>query len=211
MRAILAAVAFLIPSACFAQDSAQQHGCPLHAQHVKLATHVQAARAQTPQENHAQHAMSAQAPTAASAEAQHHAFLKLEREAIENGQGFGMALAADRNGYPGPKHILELRDALQLTPQQDAAVKALMSAMKEKALARGREILAAEARLEEMFRGGRSEAELREETYRIATLRAQLRWVHLATHIAARKLLNEEQLATYQRMRHGGGHAHGSE
>lgn len=158
-----------------------------------------------------QHTQVTQAPATSGAEAGHHAFLKLEREAIENGQGFGMALAADRNGYPGPKHIWELKDALQLTPQQDAAVKALMSAMKKKALARGREILAAEARLEEMFRGRRSEAELREETYRIATLRAQLRWVHLETHIAARKLLSEEQLATYQRMRHGGEHAHGNE
>ncbi|MGH9817940.1 MAG: hypothetical protein ACRD6I_17885, partial [Candidatus Acidiferrales bacterium] len=149
----------LLPVGVFAQ----RHECPQQAQHAK----------QGPHENHAQNAHAAQAPVAVSAEAGHHAFLKLEREAIESGQGFGMALAADRNGYPGPKHILELKEALQLTPQQDAAVRDLMAAMKQKALARGREILAAEARLEEMFRGGRSEAELREETYRIATLRAQ--------------------------------------
>ncbi len=205
MKAMLVTAVLFVPPAFFAQASA-----PQRERHVKPAAQPQQARVQ--HESHAQHAQSAQAPTAASAEAGHHAFLKLEREAIESGQGFGMALAADRNGYPGPKHILELKDALQLTPQQDAAVTALMSAMKEKALARGREILAAEARLEEMFRGGRSEAELREETYRIATLRAQLRWVHLETHIAARKLLSEEQLATYQKMRHGAGaHPHGSE
>lgn len=153
-----------------------------------------------------------QAQAASKQETDHHAFLKLEREALEKGQGFGMALAADRNGYPGPKHILELKEPLKLTPRQEAAVTELMAGMKEKALARGREILAAEERLEEMFRSGRSEAELREETYRIATLRAQLRWVHLETHVAARKLLTADQLNTYQRMRHSGtDHAHGAQ
>jgi len=26
------------------------------------------------------------------------------------GRGFGMAFAADQNGYPGPMHVLELKD-----------------------------------------------------------------------------------------------------
>jgi hypothetical protein len=161
---------------------------------------------------HAQHAQQAQAGQAgAKAEAEHHAFLQMEREALEQGQGFGMALAADRSGYPGPKHILELKEQLKLSAEQEAAVTSLMAAMKEKARPLGQQILKAEQQLEELFRAGRSEAELREETYRIATLRAQLRWVHLETHLAARKLLTEEQLATYQRVRHGGaGHAHGT-
>ena len=167
---------------------AQQHDPSMHTQHTQ------------------------QDQPGSKVEADHHAFLKLEREALEMGQGFGMALAADRNGYPGPKHILELKEPLKLTPQQETAVTELMAGMKEKALARGREILAAEERLEEMFRAGRSEAELREETYRIATLRAQLRWVHLETHVAARKLLTAEQLATYQQKRHGGvEHTHGAQ
>lgn len=150
-------------------------------------------------------------PPAQSAQASHHAFLEMEREALEQGQGFGMALAADRNGYPGPRHILELKDPLQLTAAQEAAVTKLMGEMKQKAVARGAEILAAEERLEQMFRAGRPEAELREETYRIATLRAQLRWVHLEAHVAARSLLTAEQLAAYQTLRHGAGaHQHGA-
>lgn len=169
---------------------AQQHDPAQHAQHM-------------------QQAQQAQAPS--KTEAEHHAFLQMEREALEQGQGFGMALAADRSGYPGPKHILELKEQLKLSAEQEAAVTALMAAMKDKARPLGQQILKAEQQLEELFRAGRSEAELREETYRIATLRAQLRWVHLETHLAARKLLSEEQLATYQRVRHGGaGHAHGA-
>jgi Spy/CpxP family protein refolding chaperone len=157
-----------------------------------------------------QHPPAQAAPPAQSAEAWHHTFLQMERDALAQGQGFGMALAADRNGYPGPKHILELKEPLKLTPEQEAAVAKLMAEMKQKAIARGREILAAEQRLEEMFRAGRPEPDLREETYRIATLRAQLRWVHLEAHIAARALLTAEQRAAYQRLRHGGAQAHGA-
>lgn len=163
------------------------------------------------QHDPAMHAQHMQAQAAPQTEAGHHQFLQMEREALEQGQGFGMALAADRNGYPGPKHILELKEQLKLTAEQEAAVAQLMAGMKERALPLGRQILAAEQGLEELFRAGRPEPELREETYRIATLRAQLRWVHLETHLAARKLLTAKQLATYQHLRHGGSEAaHGT-
>lgn len=175
MRSILPAVTLLLAPSVFAQ----QHDPAMHAQHTQ------------------------QAQSVSKAEADHHAFLQMEREALEQGQGFGMALAADRNGYPGPKHILELKEQLQLTAEQETGITALMAAMKEKARPLGRQILDAEQHLEELFRAGRSAAELREETYRIATLRAQLRWVHLEAHLAARKLLTDEQLAAYQRLRHG--------
>ncbi len=34
---------------------------------------------------------------------------------IATGRGFGMAFVADQNGYPGPLHVLELKDRLKLT------------------------------------------------------------------------------------------------
>jgi len=157
----------------------------------------------------AQHEQHMKSPAAASetpqAMAQHHAFLEAEREAIERGEGFGMALAADKNGYPGPKHVLDMKKELKLTPSQEAAMVKLMAEMKTKALAKGKDVLLAEKRLEELFAQGKSEDELREETYRVASLRAELRWVHLATHIAAKKLLTAQQIAAYQQMRHGQG------
>jgi len=116
-----------------------------------------------------------------------------------------MALAADRSGYPGPKHVLELKDQLKLTPEQAVGMEKLFAEMKQKALERGREVLNAEERLAQMFAEGRSEDELREETYRIASLRAELRWVHLRTHLAARKLLTPHQVHTYTQLRHGSG------
>lgn len=35
-----------------------------------------------------------------------------------NGGGMGCAKIAELNGYPGPKHVLELENELQLTEQQ---------------------------------------------------------------------------------------------
>ena len=136
-------------------------------------------------------------------EAGHHACLDQERMAIERGDGFGMAQVADHNGYPGPRHVLDLKTELQLTSMQEAAMEKLRAQMREEALGRGREVLTAEARFGEMFARSRPEAELREQSFRIASLRAELRWVHLSAHLAARRLLTPEQLAAYQRLRHG--------
>ncbi len=139
--------------------------------------------------------------TSGSPETAHHAFLAAERQAIERGEGFGMAMVADHNGYPGPKHVLELKAELQLTADQQAAMEKLFAEMKEKAVSKGRELLEAENRLDRLFAEGRPEAELREQAFRAATLRAELRWVHLAAHLQARKLLTEKQLNEYSRLR----------
>src|ERR1700730_15628867 len=49
------------------------------------------------------------------------------------GRGMGMALAAELNGYPGPSHVLELADRLELTTEQRATVQALFDSMKAQA------------------------------------------------------------------------------
>jgi Spy/CpxP family protein refolding chaperone len=172
-----------------------------------LALTLAALPAAAQQHDPTRHAAPAPAADQKSAEAAHHAFLAAERGAIERGEGFGMGMAADQAGYPGPRHILEWKEQLKLGSEQETAVRALMAQMKEKAIPLGKQILAAEERLSQMFRQGRSEAELREETNRIGALRAELRWVHLSTHLAARKLLTAEQNAAYMRLRHSDEHA----
>ena len=145
------------------------------------------------------------ATPAQQAESQHHEYLQAEREAIEKGEGFGMAMPADMNGYPGPKHVLDMKKELKLTATQEAAMQKLMAGMKVKALAKGKDVLLAEQRLGEYFAQGKSEDELREETFRVASLRAELRWVHLSTHVAAKKILTAQQIAAYEKMRYGKG------
>jgi Spy/CpxP family protein refolding chaperone len=169
-----------------------------------FAVTAQYARAQAapPQHQHPhEHSVAAASSEPGAVEAAHHAILEQERAAIERGEGFGAAMVADRNGYPGPKHVLDLKAELKLTPEQQAAIEELFAEMHEQALAQGKEALQAEARLDQMFAQGRPDAELREQVDRIASLRARLRWVHLSAHLAARKLLSAEQLETYRHLR----------
>jgi hypothetical protein len=44
---------------------------------------------------------------------------------LRAGRGMGLALAAELNGYPGPSHVLELGDRLDLTADQRIRVQRL--------------------------------------------------------------------------------------
>ena len=113
-----------------------------------------------------------------------------------------MGMPADRAGYPGPRHVLDLAPDLQLTAEQRSAIEKLFAAMQEKAQARGKELFEAEARLEQMFRDGRPEADLREQSFRVDSIHAELRWIHLSAHLAAQKILTADQIAMYTCLRH---------
>lgn len=145
-----------------------------------------------------------------SPQAQHHLYLQLEREAIEKGQGLGMALVADRNGYPGPRHILDLAPHLHLSSDQVTKVEALFASMRQDALALGQKLIENEASLESLFVAGSVDAATAQRLVgESSALRARLRWVHLSAHLEAYKLLTPEQRARYHDLRHGTGeHAH---
>ena len=132
----------------------------------------------------------------------HHSCLEEERASIEKGEGFGMGMPADMAGYPGPRHVLDMAAELGLTAEQHAATEKVFETMQEKAVARGKELFEAEARLEQMFRDGRPEADLREQSFRVDSIHAELRWIHLSAHLAAQKILTAEQIAKYTRLRH---------
>src|SRR6185295_20016721 len=70
---------------------------------------------------------------------------------LSAGRGMGLALAAELNGYPGPSHVLELADKLQLSADQRARIKALFDSMKAEALPLGAKLIAQEADLDRQF------------------------------------------------------------
>src|SRR3954451_993619 len=70
---------------------------------------------------------------------------------LNAGRGMGMALAAELNGYPGPSHVLELADKLELTADQRAAVKRLFDSMKAESVPLGSQLLQQEAELDRQF------------------------------------------------------------
>jgi Spy/CpxP family protein refolding chaperone len=129
--------------------------------------------------------------------------LSSERMAgLESGRGLGYAKAAELNGYPGPKHVLELADELELSETQRARTRELFEAMQERAAALGRDLIAAEAALDEAFaRRDISPERLAELVAASARIEGDLRRAHLEAHLDQAALLDDEQVARYVRLR----------
>ena len=121
---------------------------------------------------------------------------------VSDGRGFGMAFAADQNGYPGPMHVLELKDRLALTVEQEARVRAVMHAMFAESRPKSARLLEAEKRLRALFAlGGIDEAAVRAATAEVERARADVRLVHLLAHLKTRDLLTDAQRRAYHEAR----------
>jgi Spy/CpxP family protein refolding chaperone len=125
---------------------------------------------------------------------------------VRDGRGFGMAFAADQQGYPGPLHVLELKDQLRLSRDQEVKAQALLAAMFAESRPKSARLLEAEARLRQLFAGGRpDEAGVRKAVGEVETARTDVRVVHLLFHVKMRDALTDEQRRLYQEARWGAG------
>jgi hypothetical protein len=129
-----------------------------------------------------------------------------DREAndLREGRGMGLARAAELNGYPGPRHVLDAVEAghLTLSSEQVAVVRRLFDQMSREARRLGAALLDEERALETAFgRGTVTEAEMRDRVRRIAVLLGEVRAVHLQAHLATRALMSEAQIRRYQQIR----------
>ncbi|MFP4125672.1 MAG: hypothetical protein ACLFU0_03385 [Alphaproteobacteria bacterium] len=121
---------------------------------------------------------------------------------LRRGGGWGLAKAAELNGVPGPAHLLELKDAIPLDPEQVARLEAIFDEMRTAAIAEGERLIAAEAALEAAFRDGTiTEQTLRDLLAAIEASRSALRYIHLRTHLLTPELLSEAQIARYNALR----------
>jgi Spy/CpxP family protein refolding chaperone len=121
---------------------------------------------------------------------------------IASGRGFGMAFVADQNGYPGPLHVLELKDELKLTTEQESKIQALLAAMFAESKPKGARLLEAEAKLRQLFASGHAdEASVRAAAGEVEQARTDLRLVHLTFHLKTRDLLTDEQRRVYHEAR----------
>ncbi len=124
-------------------------------------------------------------------------------DAYRNGNGMGMAMPAEMNGYPGPRHVLDLGEQLGLSAQQRAGIQAIFEAMHSEAVRLGGEIIEREETLDRGFAGKTmTSAELESLTKGIAERQGRLRYVHLKAHLAVKELLTEEQVREYRKLRH---------
>ncbi|HLA68644.1 MAG TPA: hypothetical protein VJN65_02995 [Bacteroidota bacterium] len=125
-----------------------------------------------------------------------------DRDGLLNGEGMGLASLAERNGFPGPKHVLELKDQLRLTPDQYEAARALVESVGVSAKALGKEIVQNEEALSAMFRSGTVPEEmLQSKLSEIGKLRADVRRVHLQAHLRMKPVLRPEQIELYSKLR----------
>lgn len=142
-----------------------------------------------------------------------------EVRALLAGEGHGYAKAAELNHYPGPAHVLDLADELQLTEAQAEQVEAIRAAMKDEAMRLGAMLVDAEADLDALFASGDADAARVDALAReIGAIEAELRAAHLRAHLDTRALLSHEQVMRYDELRgysggdastHGGHAAHG--
>jgi hypothetical protein len=127
-----------------------------------------------------------------------------EVTALREGNGMGLARAAELNSYPGPRHVLAAVEAgqLQATLEQVERTTAIYATMRRDAQQVGAQILGEEASLESAFRSGTiSEPDLTSRVARIAELQGELRSIHLAAHLATRAILTDEQVQKYNAIR----------
>ena len=121
---------------------------------------------------------------------------------LKAGRGMGMALPAELNGYPGPMHVLEHADALNLTTHQRERTKDMIGAMKADAIPLGDRLIEQETRLDGLFaRREVTPASLSAAVAEIGSTQAKLREAHLKYHLAMMDVLMPEQVAAYRTLR----------
>lgn len=127
------------------------------------------------------------------------------------GQGMGFALAAELNRYPGPKHVIELAEGLELTAGQISATRQAYDTMHQRAVDLGERVVALERVLDRAFASGSlTEARLESLTAEIGRLESSLRFAHLRAHLEMRRVLNPEQISRYVELRgYGSDPSHG--
>ncbi len=136
-------------------------------------------------------------------------------EGLQNGRGMGAGRVAELNGYPGPRHVLELANELELSDEQIEATQLIFAEMRSAAVATGAEIIEAERSLDELFAAHDADPEsVQTALTQIGLMRARLRFVHIEAHMKMREVLTDDQIEAYGLHRsdgpgHGQGQRHG--
>lgn len=121
---------------------------------------------------------------------------------LRRGGGWGLALAAELNGMPGPAHLLELKDQIPLTPEQVTKTQELFDDMRKAAIPTGERVIAAETALETAFASGKvDETSLRRLLAEAESARTELRFIHLSQHFKTVQFLTPEQIKRYNILR----------
>lgn len=140
-----------------------------------------------------------------------------EVQGLLGGKGMGFAKTAELNHYPGPMHVLEQAELLQLSEKQKQRTREILAAMQAEAKRLGAVYVEKERELDRLFASGEIKKEiLRSMLDQIGRLQAEIRGVHLQAHLEQKAILTPGQVAKYDRLRgyvggsgsSGHGHSH---
>jgi len=127
---------------------------------------------------------------------------QMQVEGYLEGRGMGLALAAELNNYPGPKHVLELSDSLYIIAGQKKQIEAIFNAMHEEAVELGKLIIAKEKELDQSFVSGEiTDNSLASLLTEISDLKGKLRFAHLRAHLKTAEILDSAQVKKYGQLR----------
>jgi methionine synthase II (cobalamin-independent) len=123
-------------------------------------------------------------------------------EELQNGKGWGLAKAAELNGVPGPVHLLEMKEEIDLNAEQIREIEDIYRKMKQEAVPLGLKIIELERELNDQFANRTITDEiLRQVLQKIFDVHRQLRYVHLSTHLKTPDILQSEQIILYNKLR----------
>lgn len=126
-------------------------------------------------------------------------------QSLQNGTGEafgGIAKLAELNGYPGPRHVLDIAQELQLTDRQRMEIELIYQNMSNNAKRIGSAIIVIEQDMDEAFANKTiTEENLIALLDKSANLYGQLRFVHLSAHFDTAQIMTTEQIQMYNEMR----------
>jgi hypothetical protein len=126
-------------------------------------------------------------------------------QSLQNGTGEafgGMAKLAELNGYPGPRHVLDMASDLQLTDRQRIETELIYQNMHDRAKGIGAAIIAVEHDMDRAFANKTiTQENLKLMLDKSADLYGQLRFVHLSAHLDTMQMLTIEQVQMYDKIR----------
>lgn len=126
-------------------------------------------------------------------------------QSLQNGTGEafgGIAKLAELNGYPGPRHVLDIAQELQLTDRQRMEIELIYQNMSNNAKSIGSTIIDIEQDMDEAFANKTiTEENLLALLDKSANLYGQLRFIHLSAHLDTAQIMTTEQIQMYNEMR----------
>ena len=117
-----------------------------------------------------------------------------DKDQLLKGEVMGQTLLAEKNNFPSPQKILELKDELGLMKDQLKKIDEMLKNLPVSIAVKGQEIVEAEEDLDKAFASGNiNEKTLRARLESIGKLRADLRFTHLQVYLKMKQILSINQ------------------